>query len=271
MAELICPICAGVLNREEKRYICADGHSFDRAKSGYVNLLPPTASAKRHGDDKLMVRARTEFLNKGFYDPLADAIAACITERMPQSPCVLDAGCGEGMYTVKIQDALLEAGKQPQMIGIDISKEALIAAAKRSKSLILAAASTARLPLADESVECVANIFSPFLPAEFGRVLKKGGLLVRVVPMERHLWELKQLIYETPYLNPPLEEKADGFYLAEKKPIRYAITLHGSEIMDLFRMTPYYYKTGKADQQKAENAEVLTTTLDFGIWLYEKE
>ncbi len=270
MAELICPICSGEMRQEEKRYICTQGHCFDRAKSGYVNLLPPTASTKRHGDDKLMVRARTEFLNKGFYDKLADDVAACIAARMPQEACVLDAGCGEGMYTAKIYDALLASGKQPQVIGIDISKEALIAAAKRSKNLILASASTAKLPVADESLDCVANIFSPFLPEEFRRVLKKSGLLVRVVPLERHLWELKQLVYDTPYLNPPLEEAAAGFTLTEKKSLRYEITLHGSEIMDLFRMTPYYYKTGKADQQKAEQTDCLTTTLDFGIWLYEK-
>ncbi|MCQ2420849.1 MAG: methyltransferase domain-containing protein, partial [Clostridia bacterium] len=258
------------LRQEDKRYLCASGHCFDRAKNGYVNLLPPTASAKRHGDDKLMVRARTEFLNKGFYDPLADKIASCIAERMPLEPCVVDAGCGEGMYTVKIHDVLVAAGKQPQVIGIDISKEALIAASKRSRSLMLAAASTAKLPLAAERADCVANIFSPFLPEEFGRVLKKGGLLVRVVPLEKHLWELKQLVYDTPYMNPPLTEDAAGFRLTEKKVLHYEITLHGGEINDLFRMTPYYYKTGEADQKKAEQAEQLTTTLDFGIWLYEK-
>lgn len=271
MTELICPLCAAALLQEEKRFVCPAGHCFDRAKTGYVNLLPPTASCKRHGDDRLMVRARTEFLNKGFYDKLADEIAACVAARMPQAPCVLDAGCGEGMYTAKIYDALLALGKQPQVIGVDISKEALIAASKRSKSLILAAASTAKLPLADESVDCVTNIFSPFLPVEFARVLKTGALLVRVVPLEKHLWELKQLIYETPYLNPPLEEAAPGFRLLEKQQIRYAITLHGGEINDLFRMTPYYYKTGREDQKKAERAEKLTTTLEFGIWLYEKE
>ena len=271
MTELICPICAQALRQEEKRYICTQGHCFDRAKSGYVNLLPPTASAKRHGDDKLMVRARTKFLNKGFYDPLAGAIAEAVAERVPQDCSVLDAGCGEGMYTAKLLETLKYAGKQPQVIGIDISKEALIAAAKRSKNLILAAASTAKLPLSDESLDCVTNIFSPFLPAEFGRVLKKEGLLVRVVPLERHLWELKQLIYDVPYLNPPLEEAAAGFRLTEKKQLRYQITLHGGEINALFQMTPYYYKTGREDQQKAETAQELTTTLDFGIWLYEKE
>lgn len=271
MPELICPVCAGVLCEEERRYLCPNGHSFDRAKSGYVNLLPPTAGGKRHGDDKLMVKARTEFLDKGYYDRLSGEIARCVDERTGSTVHLVDAGCGEGKYTAEVLQRLTDSGKQADIVGIDISKDALICAAKRSKALRLCAASTAKMPLADGCADVVLNIFSPFMPGEFARVLKPGGTLIRVVPLERHLWELKALIYDTPYPNPPMEMEAEGFRIAEQRTLDYEIELCSSEeILSLFRMTPYYYKTGAADQEKAARADHLRTAVQFGIYIYEK-
>ena len=96
MPELICPICGEKLNPGDRSFLCLKDHCFDRAKSGYVNLLPPAPGGKRHGDDKLMVKARTRFLDKGFYDPLSGAIAACVDSISGSSVNIVDAGCGEG-------------------------------------------------------------------------------------------------------------------------------------------------------------------------------
>ena len=74
MVGLRCPVCAGTLERRAGAYVCSAGHSFDIAKSGYVNLLLNSAQG-RHGDDKLMVRARRDFLNKGYYDRFITAVA----------------------------------------------------------------------------------------------------------------------------------------------------------------------------------------------------
>ena len=68
MLDLLCPVCGGRLAREKKVWRCENHHCFDVARSGYVNLLPPSASGKRHGDDKRMVAARTAFLSRGYYD-----------------------------------------------------------------------------------------------------------------------------------------------------------------------------------------------------------
>lgn len=271
MPELSCPVCGKLLEREEKRYCCESGHSFDRAKSGYVNLLPPTSGGKRHGDDKLMVKARTEFLNKGFYDRLSEEIAAVADKFSGTIVHLVDAGCGEGKYTVNVLDRLTASGKQADIVGIDISKDALICAAKRSKAIKLCAASTAKMPLADGSADLLLNIFSPFMGKEFARVLKQGGKLIRVVPLEHHLFELKALIYDTPYPNPPMEMEEEGFCIVEQRELWYEIELNsGADIMSLFQMTPYYYKTGAADQKKAAQAEYLRTTIQFGIYIYEK-
>lgn len=271
MTELICPVCGGALERNERTYRCPSGHSFDRARSGYVNLLPPAPGGKRRGDDKLMVRARTAFLDKGYYDRLAELLADCADRYAPRDACVVDAGCGEGMYTARVLERLAQSGKRPEVVGLDISKEALIRAAKRSGELTLCAASTAHMPLPDGCADLVLNIFSPFMGGEFARVLKPGGKLIRAVPLERHLWGLKKLIYDTPYENPPTDLEEPGFHMVEQRELRYQITLDKNEdIMNLFQMTPYYYKTGAADQEKAARAQCLTTAVEFGVCVYEK-
>ena len=272
MAELKCPVCRGALMLGGKTYRCEKGHSFDIAKSGYVNLLLSSAQGKRHGDDKLMVIARRNLLGKGYYDPLANEIAACVDEYTGSELKLLDAGCGEGKYTLDVLSRLESSGKRADIVGIDISKDALQYASKRSKAVTLAVASSAALPVGDESMDVVLNIFSPFMEKEFYRVLKSGGILLRAYPLRRHLWELKKLIYDTPYANPEEDMSAEGFAIIDSREVQYRITLDNNEdIMSLFKMTPYYYKTGKADQQKAENAQSLDTALEFGVIIYRRK
>ena len=271
MCDFICPVCGHPLGKTEKTYCCDSGHSFDLAKSGYVNLFLSSAAGKRHGDDKRMVRARTAFLNKGFYDPLSKAIADCAAQYTPEHVCMVDAGCGEGKYTLDVQTHLMDQGKTVEVFGFDISKEALKYAAKRSPHFKLAVASSASIPLPDQSTDLLLNLFSPFVREEFLRILKPGGILLRAYPLENHLLELKQLIYDQPYENRLSDLTEPGFRISDQKEIRYSISLNCNEdIMNLFQMTPYYYKTGQKDQKKAEQAEHLKVSLSFGLAIYEK-
>ena len=271
MPALRCPVCAGTLERRAGAYVCPNGHSFDIAKSGYVNLLL-NSSQGHHGDDALMVRARRDFLDKGYYDRFIAAVADAAAECAPPEAVVLDAGCGEGIYSLAALRAIERAGKRAGLIGADISKTALRYASKRSPDFTLCVASCAHLPVDDASVDVLLNIFSPFVPGEFARVLKRGGHLLRAYPLREHLWELKALIYDTPRDNPPTPLETEGFTLVETREVRDEIHLPCNEdIQALFRMTPYYYKTGAEDQQKAERAQALDVTLAFGLALYERE
>ena len=271
MLDLLCPVCGGRLAREKTVWRCESRHSFDVARSGYVNLLPPSASGKRHGDDKRMVAARTAFLSRGYYDYLIGAVAGSCAQLTGPDACVLDAGCGEGIYSLAVLRAIEKAGKTGELIGVDISKTALQYAAKRSPAFTLCVASCAHLPVGDESVDEVLNIFSPFVPEEFARVLKRSGYLLRAYPLREHLWELKALIYDTPRDNPLTPLETEGFTLVETREVRDIIHLPCTEdILALFRMTPYYYKTGVKDQQKAERAKELDVQLAFGLAIYQK-
>ena len=269
--EWICPVCGKALRPDAGSYRCENRHCFDRARSGYVNLLPPSASGKRHGDDKRMVAARTAFLSRGYYDYLIGAVAGSCAQLTGPDACVLDAGCGEGIYSLAVLRAIEKAGKTGELIGVDISKTALQYAAKRSPAFTLCVASCAHLPVEDGSVDEVLNIFSPFVPEEFARVLKRSGYLLRAYPLREHLWELKALIYDTPRDNPLTPLETEGFTLVETREVRDIIHLPCTEdILALFRMTPYYYKTGVKDQQKAERAKELDVQLAFGLAIYQK-
>ena len=184
---------------------------------------------------------------------------------------MLDAGCGEGTYTRAIYDALAAKGGCPQLLGADISAEAVRRAARQVPEGIFCAASTAHLPLAAESLDLIVNIFSPLMAEEFLRVLKPGGYLLRVVPMERHLFELKAAVYERPYENPPAEPAVEGFRLLRTQTLRKTITLSSNEdVQALFLMTPYYYKTGAEDQQKLAAVPSLRVTTEFLIAACQK-
>lgn len=270
MLDLLCPVCGGRLTREEKVWRCENRHSFDIARSGYVNLLPPAPSGKRRGDDKRMVTARTAFLSRGYYDHLIGAVAEACAQLAGPDACLLDAGCGEGTYTRAIYDVRAAKGGRGQLLGADISAEAVSRAARRVPEGIFFAASTAHLPLAPESLDLIVNIFSPFMEDEFRRVLKPGGYLLRVVPMEKHLLELKAAVYDRPYENPPAALEAEGFRLLRTQELRKTITLSSNEdVQALFLMTPYYYKTGAEDQKKLSAVRSLRVTTEFLLAVYQ--
>lgn len=256
----LCPVCKSKLFALASQLKCLKGHSFDIAKQGYVNLLLDNSQNKRHGDDKLMVKSRTDFLEAGYYDPLRNALS----EIIGTGNTVLDAGCGEGYYTQRFAE-------NNTVCGIDISKDALKVASRRCENVSFAVASISNIPLNDCSQDVVVNIFAPDSPDEFNRVLNGNGRLIIVVPMERHLYALKSAIYDEPYLNPQVEFNRDGYELLSKRELKYSITIENSEdIISLFKMTPYYYKTGKSDQEKLTKLNNLTTEIEFCILEYKK-
>ncbi len=272
MTMFTCPVCGEKLSISGKSYICPKKHTFDAAKSGYVNLLLSKHAGKAvHGDNKLMVQARREFLDKGYYAPLKDALCRAVCRNTPDGGIILDAGCGEGYYTSQVCDALAENGKSAEMYGIDISKIAADYAAKRCKSVHFAAASVFHIPMPDNSCDTLMTLFSPYCGDEYRRLLKNGGIMIMAIPSENHLWELKQAVYDTPYKNEVKDYELEGFRLIEKERISYRMKLESREdIQSLFSMTPYYYRTGRTEQERLGALEYLETQADFELLVYEK-
>ncbi len=267
MSDFICPVCKGQLTRLHSSYRCEINHTFDIAKEGYVNLLmSQKSSLKRHGDDKLMVRARRDFLAKDFYKPLCDELCKCIGEQLCCGATVVDVGCGEGYYTKAVSDST-----DFNIYGVDVSKEALKFAAKNIRNGEFCVASAFDLPFGDKSVDCVLNVFAPSAYGEFHRVLRDDGLLIKAVPLEEHLWELKCALYNEPYKNKPEKRDDELFELVFSQELKYKISLTDqNDIANLFKMTPYYYKTGREDAQRLMLLASLETTVHFGLEIYKK-
>ena len=268
-----CPICEAPLQRLQRTYVCPKGHSYDISADGYTHLLPANRkNSKMPGDDKGMAAARTAFLNKGYYAPLRDRLCRLAMELTDRRASVLDTGCGEGYYTSGIYQALLQSGKEVHMAGTDISKFILRRAAKREKDIEFAVASSYHLPVGDSAIDLLVNCFSPLALEEFRRVLKPGGKFLYVVPSERHLWQLKEVLYDTPYPNEVKLTPYEGFRYLQVAQVRDTITVTGQEdIHALFQMTPYYWKTPKSGAQRLARLEKLQTEIAFDIHVYEKE
>lgn len=269
-AMLICPKCGGALTREGKSFLCPQRHCFDIAKSGYVNLLTADRmNSALPGDNKLMVQARKKFLDKGYYKPLADALCGTVLRYSKTGCAVLDAGCGEGYYTEKIAHAL--EGMNAEILGIDISKFAADYAARRTKAALFAAASVFHLPVGTESCDIVTSLFAPWCGEEMLRVLKRGGVLIMVIPSERHLWQLKCAVYDEPYPNAVKDCRLEGFEFLGAEKVGGEIFLPSNEdITALFSMTPYFYKTGTEGHERLKKLERLTTEIWFEVLTYGK-
>ncbi|QIK70751.1 methyltransferase domain-containing protein [Erysipelothrix sp. HDW6C] len=265
MSKFKCPVCNKQLEEQETCYVCASNHRFDKAKKGQINLLMSQSKKdKQHGDEKEMVRARTQFFHEGYYIPFRQTLYDIVINHRPKF--VLDAGCGEGWYAQAI------AMSGVSVYGVDISKQAIETAAKRDHTLKLAVASTYQLPIMSESMDVVYAVFAPFSPEEVHRVLRAGGIFIDVFPLEDHLMGIKEVLYEQPYKNEVILKEYPGLTYRETIRSEQAVVLRTPEdIANLFAMTPYYHRTPAMGKAKLAQLQTLNTPLAFGYAVYTKE
>jgi 23S rRNA (guanine745-N1)-methyltransferase len=256
---LICPICQAALQTLDNGVACPANHRFDRARQGYLNLLPVQHKNSRDpGDNVAMVEARRRFLDGGHYAPLAKRLAELAAGYNPVG--WLDIGCGEGYYTTQIADAL------PQASGyaLDISREAIKRACKRAPQLEWLVASMARVPLSDASCQLLASVFSPLDWQEAKRLLTPGGGLLRMGPTRGHLIELRQSLYDEvrEYDDQKhLELIPDGMHLTHSETLTFNLQLDSSAARaDLLAMTPHGWRAS-AERRAAVIAEPCAVTV----------
>lgn len=266
----VCPKCKGELVLDGNTKKCKNNHCYDKAKAGYYNLLLGVGGGT-HGDNAEMVEARRAFLSRGFYEPLADKLSSLVCDLTPARGCVLDAGCGEGYYTDKVERSLAARDTESNLLAFDISRDAVKYAARRNRAVSLAVATAYNMPVADGSVDTVYNVFSPLAVGEVTRVLRRGGHFIMAYPGPDHLYGLKSLIYKTPYKNEPEETRLDGFKLVSHETLSYVINLDTpADVRSLFMMTPYAYRTPKEDRERVLSLSSVRTEIEFVIDIYEK-
>lgn len=262
--ELICPICGERLQKQEREYRCENRHSFDIARQGYVNLLTVQQKKSLHpGDTREQVLSRRSFLDSGFYAPIAGTLCDTARELGAKGP-VLDIGCGEGYYSTQ-----LAAGLNTELVGLDISKEAVRVAAAKYKDALWLCGTAAHLPVADHSAGCITSLFALTMPEEFHRVLASDGLYFQVLAAQDHLLGLKSIIYPELKLKEKISvPEIPGFELIKTVPIRFTFTVNGEQVQNLLSMTPHVYRISKEGAQRLRETETLTDTASCVLNVY---
>lgn len=275
--EIICPLCRHTLTRSAQRWHCENRHSFDIAKQGYSNLLPVQhKKSKQPGDDAAMVAARSTFLNKGYYQPLASAIGQqllthfeSITAAQPHAPInILDAGCGEGYYSSALLHNMADKHIDTTIIGCDISKFAVKAAAIRDKQIQWFVANSNALPVADHSSDILLSLFAPLQAAEFNRALAPGGQLIVASTGRDHLLELRRLLYDqvNDKVLDPSRALAGYFTATDTTTIRFSIELtDNASLQQLFAMTPHYWRVSPERKKRLDNINQITLSVDIQL------
>lgn len=284
---LACPLDGEPLELAGSVWRCATGHSFDIAKQGYVNLLPVQQKRSSDpGDSKAMVAARQRFLKAGHYQPIAEAVSSAVlshaeskTANNERFSC-LDAGCGEGYYLRQLASSAAANVQSLSLLGLDISKWAVLAAARQDNQSALqrtsqaswVVGSNARLPVQSGTLDSILCMFGFPVYSEFARVMKAGGVLWQVEAGPGHLKELREIIY--PSLKPERSGEChlpESFVHQSKESLNYSLALNGiGQIADLLAMTPHLYRASAEGRARAAALEELSVTVDVCLTQWER-
>jgi len=267
----ICPICRAPLLQHlpSKGFYCKNKHHFDLAKEGYLNLLPAQhKNSKEPGDSRAMMRARRNFLEAGFYQPMAEALSAIIDKHRQEHSIthILDVGCGEGYYSRQIEEHS-QCSENLDLHGIDIAKNAIFAAAKKQQNARFIVASNKSMPYADHYFDLLFRVYAPSSDKEITRLLKPNGLLLTVTPGPRHLWQLKEFIYKDVKEHAVDVLLPEGFKKIESERVSYKIQPDQDQRMALLQMTPFAWRATGEVKNKIQRSSGLEIEADFILTL----
>ena len=250
---LACPIDGLPLVKSDTGFKCEKNHSFDLARNGYINLLPVHYKATRDpGDSKDMIAARRNVLNAGIYQPLANAVSQCVNEHIldtsDPTKVVTDAGCGDGYYTALMQRQLatLQLPQPPAVLGVDISKWAIISAAKQYKNLDWAVATNKHLPLTNGSITLITSLFGFECWQPWAQLQTQGQLVVVVDAGREHLLQIREHIYNEVRIHAipdNAEAMAAGYELVQQRDVNFENVVESSQMLhDIIAMTPHAHR-----------------------------
>ena len=280
---LACPVCGEGLTLLPAAATCPKGHAFDRARSGYLNLLLSNKKQSAEpGDSLAMLQSRRAFLEGGYYDQMAAAAAAALAEVVAGQPApeIADLGCGEGFFTARAHASLapLDSARGssapldcargtlvPTFYGVDISRPGIKMAAAH-KQIQWIVASLHHSPFRPRSLAAALSVFAPIDAADVRRVIRDDGALITVTPGPDHLDALRIIIYSSVKPHPQTPALMAGDTLFEHTAstrVRYPIALESqAQIMNLLAMTPYYWHISRATRAAVEALSRLHLAVD---------
>ena len=278
-APLACPLDGGPLRLDGHSLACEQGHRFDIAKEGYANLLPVQfKNSKDPGDSKEMVANRRLVLDSHAYAPIAQGLAGQICELTAGLDRfrLLDAGCGEGYYPAQIAQHLRV--RKPDLdlcvMGLDVSKWAVRAAAKKYKDLVWFVGTNRHLPLIKGDLDLITCLFGFPVWQHWADMQSDGQMVLMVDPARDHLRELREVIYEdVRFHDAPSLETAEqaGYRLISQTEIQAISHLQGQELIsNLVGMTPHAHRMGEPGRQALAALNQIDVTVHVTCRLLQK-
>ena len=257
-----CPICRENLTLVESSLKCENRHSFDLAKFGYVNLVPQIKQSANY--DKENFQNRQQILEAGFYQAILEVVSDLLSNSK-NAKTILDIGCGEGFYSRKLQ----ENHPEKTFYAFDISKDSVQIAAKSEPNWAVNwfVGDLARLPIKDASMDILLDIFSPANYGEFRRVLSKDGILIKVIPTENHLKEIRQRVQDQltnkDYSNQDIKNHfQEHFTILSSQTASLTKTITAEQLQALLSMTPLLFHI---DQSKIDWSQLTEITIEAEI------
>ncbi|VQT25585.1 23S_rRNA m1G745 methyltransferase [Streptococcus pneumoniae] len=257
-----CPICQENLTLLETNFKCCNRHSFDLAKFGYVNLAPQIKQSANYNKENF--QNRQQILEAGFYQAILDAVSDLLASSKTTTT-ILDIGCGEGFYSRKLQ----ESHSEKTFYAFDISKDSVQIAAKSEPNWAVNwfVGDLARLPIKDANMDILLDIFSPANYGEFRRVLSKDGILIKVIPTENHLKEIRQRVQDQltnkEYSNQDIKEHfQEHFTILSSQTASLTKTITAEQLQALLNMTPLLFHV---DQSKIDWSQLTEITIEAEI------
>ncbi|HEX1856128.1 TPA: methyltransferase domain-containing protein [Streptococcus pneumoniae] len=257
-----CPICQENLTLLETNFKCCNRHSFDLAKFGYVNLAPQIKQSANYNKENF--QNRQQILEAGFYQAILDAVSDLLASSKTTTT-ILDIGCGEGFYSRKLQ----ESHSEKTFYAFDISKDSVQIAAKSEPNWAVNwfVGDLARLPIKDANMDILLDIFSPANYGEFRRVLSKDGILIKVIPTENHLKEIRQRVQDQltnkEYSNQDIKEHfQEHFTILSSQTASLTKTITAEQLQALLSMTPLLFHI---DQSKIDWSQLTEITIEAEI------
>lgn len=257
-----CPICQENLTLLETNFKCCNRHSFDLAKFGYVNLAPQIKQSANYNKENF--QNRQQILEAGFYQAILDAVSDLLASSKTTTT-ILDIGCGEGFYSRKLQ----ESHSEKTFYAFDISKDSVQIAAKSEPNWAVNwfVGDLARLPIKDANMDILLDIFSPANYGEFRRVLSKDGILIKVIPTENHLKEIRQRVQDQltnkEYSNQDIKEHfQEHFTILSSQTASLTKTITAEQLQSLLSMTPLLFHV---DQSKIDWSQLTEITIEAEI------
>lgn len=261
-----CPICKGKVALNRQSLVCSNNHSFDIAKQGYINYIMGKKQFKNYSKESF--ENRKSILDKNYYSHILDNLVEMI-QGFQKCTSILDVGCGEGYYARNIVEAT-----DKDVIAFDISKDSVQLAARNDTNHGVAwfVGDLSQLPIKDNTIDCLLNIFTPANYHEFNRVLRKGGYLIKVVPGANHLKEFRSLVQDQLRNKEFSNERVvdyfeERFSIISQSKVSKTFEIPQEDVKIFAEMTPLFFNV---DKKSLDLSSITKLTVEAEILIGKK-